>query len=486
MADSLVEKIINRLFPHEETALTVVRNRDGFLNRPDVQAALHYAGVNIFYGNSLNLRITFELELDEETRYLLFIQDEDFDVMPDIALRANVVTFQASKLFPHYHWETIRDRDYYTLKWLAAQKQIVYLTPERTALAVHEYDSSQTRVDDELQSQLAIWNDVVSKIDFQKPQKWASQLSDVMLRAIELDRWQEMIEPITSLNLSFQDFLRQSYNNVKSSTLGRNCPRVVKQILPFIVSHNVSKSALIVVDGMNLWQAKLLSNHIAGTIDNITTSFEACYSWLPSTTELSRQAIFRGDFPIETYNQNPNSEEKLWQDTLRKRGVKPIEAYYQFGGDIDAIPSLLKFVGYVTLSLDEMMHSAANYMYLYDDTRRWVEDGQLQGIAQRLLDAGFTVYITTDHGNIETQSKINLAQHDKIGANYSSRHITLHPSADTNLFARSYAGRVQQLTTTDRTFYPTDRDTFSREANVTHGGTHWLEVTIPFITIKKL
>lgn len=486
MADALVQKMITRLFPHEEKQLTVVRNRDGFLSRADVQEALQYARVSVFHGKSLDLRVVAETELDDTGRRILFIQDEDFEILPDIVRQAEVVSFQAKNMFQHYHWDTIKGRDYNTLKWLASQKQIVYLTPEQTSMAVHEYGSSQARVDDEMLTLLKDWSKLTRSVNYHRPQKWASTLADIMLRAIELDRWHEMIEPITTLNQSFQEFLKESYINISTSTLGHQCPRVVKQILPFIASHNTLRSALIVVDGMNLWQAKLLCNHIAGHTDNIEVKFEASYSWLPSTTELSRQAIFKGDYPSDNYVQNPSTEKNLWHDFWESKRVVPVDAFYQYSGDIESPQQHLKYLAYVTVELDKMMHAATNYMYLYDDTKRWVEDNLLLGIVQRLLDAGFTVYITTDHGNIEPGANVALAAHYKTGANWSGRHITLHESANKQIFTSEYAGRVTQVDASGRTFYPTDRDIFSREAHVTHGGTHWLEVIIPFITISKL
>lgn len=43
-------------------------------------------------------------------------------------------------------------------------------------------------------------------------------------------------------------------------------------------------------------------------VDNI------CYAWMPSITKLSRQALFRGDMPRDSYVQNPKNESKLWFD----------------------------------------------------------------------------------------------------------------------------------------------------------------------------
>lgn len=484
--DKLVDNIVNRLFTDEEKRLTVVLNRDGFLSRLDVQEALRYASVTIFHGKAIDLRVMVETDLNETTGRVLFIQDEEFEVLPDIAQRADIITFQARSLFSRFDWETIRKRNYYALRWLFEQKQIVCLTPERTALLLSEYDNSQARVDDELRQLLQAWNAIIAITDFHQPQKWASKLAYILLQAIKLDRWHAMIEPITAFNEQFQFFLRDSYTSVASATLGRNCPRNVTQVLPFIAKQDNAKSALIVVDGMNLWQAELVRSHMASNIKNIDTKFDASFSWLPSTTELSRQAIFRGARPLETYVQSPHNEQKLWNNFWNSKNLASYLYKYQYSGVVEQLPTTIKYFGYVTLDLDEKMHSATNYMYLYDDTHRWTEDGDLLCIIKDLLANGYVIYLTTDHGNIEPQSEVRLAQHEKTGASMSSRHITLHPSANQDFFARDHAGHVVQINSTSKTFYPTDREVFSRENHVTHGGTHWLEVIIPFITIRNL
>ncbi|MBQ9466673.1 MAG: PglZ domain-containing protein [Muribaculaceae bacterium] len=485
MMDALTQNIVNRLFADGDKRLTIVINRDGFLSRTDVQNALRHAAVTVRHGKAIDLRVLVELHIDDDTGKTLFICDDEFDIMPDILPRATVMTFQARNLFPRYDWGTIRGRDYGSLRWLFEQKQIVYLTREQTSAMVHEYDNSQARVNDEAQRLLSQWSTVTAKVDFHKPQQWAPQVAAIMSRALELERWPMMRDAVEAFNRRFQDFVKESYAAVAGASLSTRCPRNVTQVLPFVARRQCDKAALVVIDGMNLWQAELLRSHLVVGLPQSMVCTEASFAWLPSTTELSRQAIFRGSRPIDTYNQNPRSEERLWNDFWLNRRLSPIQIYYQFDGDITGISPAWRRVAYVTGDLDEKMHSATDFMYLYDDTKRWVNDGRILNIAGQLLQAGFTVFITTDHGNIETQGEVTLSSDEKVGANWSSRHITLHPSADKSLFARDHNGKVTQADVHSRTFYPVDRRTFSRDSTVTHGGTHWLEVIIPFITISN-
>ena len=44
--------------------------------------------------------------------------------------------------------------------------------------------------------------------------------------------------------------------------MGAEYPRIVTQVLPFISKQADEKSALVVVDGMNYWQALLLTRSL--------------------------------------------------------------------------------------------------------------------------------------------------------------------------------------------------------------------------------
>ena len=65
-----------------------------------------------------------------------------------------------------------------------------------------------------------------------------------------------------------------------------------------------------------------------------------------------------------------------------------------------------------------------------------------------------------------------------------SSYITLSEHADAAQFEQSYFGHIQKLFDDERTYYAVDREIFSSQTDVvTHGGSHFLEVIIPFFTI---
>ena len=481
--NKLITDIAAKLFDISENRLVVVFDNDGFLLRQDVRYALgHVSGRNIVSGNSLDLRLLRELDLQQNIdQYFLFVATEDFIPLDDIIAEADIIRFSIARFFPRYRWTQIHDLSLSKLETVYSSPEQVNVASLRATTSV--LDVVESTCHSETNEIISDWDKHSEKPNFIKPADWINKTAGLLLSAIELNCWEQMQTGIDEVNSQFQKFLKEKFINIVTSTCSSAAPRIVTHVLPFITKQNKAKSALIVVDGMNYWQALLLGREVEHRC-NVKLSYDCIYSWLPSVTELSRQAIFRGAKPVDTYPQNPQNEKRLWDEFWKKKNLPSYQRFYQHSGSID-LESAVTTVGYVADDLDEMMHSAKNYKYLYDSTKRWVEEDTLIQNIQYLLDKGFTVYITTDHGNIETKPYKRIAASDKIGANISLRHVVLHSVAEKSLFEQQHEGHFMQIDNQSRTYYPVDREAFNSEPCVTHGGTHWLEVLIPFITVNK-
>lgn len=486
MSKKLITDIIDKLFGNGRKSTVVVLNRDGFLGRDDVVMALQYAQVKFVKGNSLDLRVQWETEWKHDhSKKSLFLMQDEFEILEDIQQEIEFFSFQIRSMFRFYHWDTIKNESLSVLDWLYSQPQRVPLDEIKTRNIVSEYGYSVNRMDEAMLEVKSNWGKLMAKPNFNRPSDWMSQVSRLLLKALELERWHEMQELINATNNLFQDFLKKRYINVVSSTCSKEAPRIVNHILPFINKQENEKSALIVVDGMNYWQSIMLGNSLEEHFQ-VRLKYESIFSWLPSITELSRQAIFKASRPTDMYTQNPQSEEKLWRHYWETKRLPSFQQFYQHSGVLDIENSVTR-LAYVLTDLDEKMHASDNFYYLFDSTKRWVEDELFLGNIQKLLNLSFKIYITTDHGNIETVPYKRLAGSDKLGANnISYRHITLPEEADKALFEAEYAGHLLQIDETGRTYYAIGQEALSnKNSGVTHGGTHWLEVLIPFITVTK-
>jgi hypothetical protein len=283
----------------------------------------------------------------------------------------------------------------------------------------------------------------------------------------------------------FQEHLEKNYKHIKNSNPVKK-PQVVSKILDFIdFNYKQDRIALIVVDGLSFWQYVLIASRLPGKKHEGIT-----YSWIPSITQLSRQAIFRGDSPRVVYSQNPKNESKLWKDYWKSKKVNDFEIEYQHDKiDLKNIDTI-KRLGIVYKDLDDYMHSSKDYEDLLKLTENWFKRSGIQNTIQILLNKGFKVLITSDHGNIQAKGWRGLSGKEKLGTNKSGsrseRHIEYSEKWLKEEFINNNPDLLDSIVQEEQAIYFKDELSFSRrEELVTHGGAHFLEVVIPFIEITN-
>lgn len=485
---SLISDIKQSILAVSDKRLFIVENRDGFIvNHKEALESEYGLNCRIFFGTSLDLRLVrdYEMVRDKESNFI-FVPTEDFEILDDVAENCERVTINVQRFLSRYHWNTIKNLSLPELEWLYSQKQFVTLDAITTANKVCEYQRSPDYRKNAINELLKEWERLTAKIDFRKASNWMPALSRIMVSALALESWSKFGDKIQELNEKFQVFLSEQYKAIQYSGVSPLRPKIVSHFASFIARQDDNgKYALIVIDGMNFWQAIILANALEDSSRNLSIKYQASMAWLPSVTELSRQAIFRGDIPAITYSQNPHDEQKLWEYFWKNKHVPNPGIYYQYGGELTPNFNSIR-VGYVNTDLDDMMHGAMSYLYLYEDTMRWVKESTIIEDIIKLAENGFKIYLTSDHGNIETMPYKAIAQVDKAGAVSDRRYITISEHAESGRFENSYEGHVHKLFDDDRTYYAIDREIFStQEGVVTHGGSHFLEVIIPFFTITK-
>ena len=128
--------------------------------------------------------------------------------------------------------------------------------------------------------------------------------------------------------------------------------------------------------------------------------------------------------PILDYIQNPQNESKLWFNYWTKQHVPEYKIHYEHNGTTDA-PERYSRYGYVTTSLDSQMHGCQDLKDLHDLTANRLQDIVAEII--KLHDAGFTLYITADHGNVysHTWRALNAQEKTMLYTNESrgGRHL---------------------------------------------------------------
>ena len=147
-------------------------------------------------------------------------------------------------------------------------------------------------------------------------------------------------------------------------------------------------------------------------------------------------------------------------------------------------------MGIVYKDLDDYIHSSKDYKDLIKLTENWIERSEIHKTVKTLLNQGFNVFISSDHGNIEAKGWRGLTGKEKLGTNKSGsrseRHIEYSEEWLKEEFVKSNPQILDSITQESRVIYFKNNLSFSkRDKLVSHGGTHFLEVAIPFISITN-
>jgi len=482
--NTLVENIVSDFKSHQANVL-LVEDNCRFLYRADVALVLKTHGIDVVQGTAIQRRIQFELR--EKDAVLVLLKQDNSNYLEDIKRKSTSIEFHLNKYLNGYHIPSVINLDIQVLDGLFAVKQLVVLSKKDTKLVVE-------KIKNELAAKPAIGFDLAEFIAALNSQLNASDknwsvicrmISNGILKTIGTVHFNELLSHVNRANNLFQESLKLSYQQTKNSSFVKK-PKIVSKILDYLnFNLGEEKLALIVVDGLAFWQYELLKDHLQGNANE-----EVIYSWIPSITQLSRQAIFRGDSPLTEYRQGPVTEEKLWKNYWKAKGVNDFEIKYCHENiEISNLETITKYA-IVFKDLDEKMHSSTDYNDLFKLTENWIERSKIAFVINELQQAGFRVFLTSDHGNIQSKGWRGLHGREKLGTNKSGsrseRHIEYTDQWLSDEFMTNNPELKDDVVMEDQAIYFKSDLSFSRkETLVSHGGAHLLEVLIPFIEIKN-
>lgn len=485
MVKGLIEHIANDL-RHQDYDVFLTENNDGFLYREDVQNALHVAGIDVVNGSKINQRIQFELK--DEGAILVLLCKDNSAYLEDIEKRARVNEFSLNNYFNGYHIPSIVNLELELLDKLFAQKQFVRLNRAETLKLIEKIESQEISFPSKPIFDLDLFNETILKLTNEETVNWAvvcRTISKGLVETIDTPEFDPFIATVNKVNVMFQDYIQHSFQQTKNSSAVKK-PQIVSKILDHLSFNYLhEKIALIVVDGLAYWQYELLNKILPpNRKENVISS------WLPSITQLSRQAIFRGGAPEKDYRQGPVSENKLWKEYWKSKNVSSHKIRYCHNTvNFDNLRDITKFAIVLT-DLDERMHNSTDYKDLLHFTQRWIEESGIVEKVEKLQEAGFTIFLTTDHGNIQAKGWRGLKGREKLGTNKSGsrsqRHLEYSDRWLKDEFIDNNPDLKDSITEQEGAIYFNSDLSFStNDKLVTHGGAHILEVLIPFIEIKN-
>ena len=483
MENSLIKHIIKALLAYKAPVL-IIENNDGFLFRTDVIEEFERNNINVSIGSNLSQRVAFELRDNSKTLFL--INKDNRQYLEDIASIANHSEFFLSQYLSEYHIPSVKDLSLSILDKLFEKKQLFSLSKSETIKEIEKVSSVsesknpkfdiggfKERINEGLATGNIDWHVI------------ATLFGEAISQCIGSDQFELILELIKQANEKFQEHIQTKYAQIKNSNPIKK-PQIVSKILDYIdFNYKQDSIALIVIDGLSFWQYALIKNRLSGNKKE-----EITFSWIPSITQLSRQAIFKGSSPLESYKQNPTNESKLWKNYWKSKNFNDFEILYQHDTINISSTDGIKRIGLVYKDLDDYMHSSKDYNDLLKLTENWFERSKIQKTIHELLAQGFRVIITSDHGNIQAKGWRGLNGKEKLGTNKSGsrseRHIEYSEKRLKDEFLANNPELLGSIVQEEQAIYFKDELSFSRRDDlVTHGGAHFLEVVIPFIEITN-
>jgi len=194
-------------------------------------------------------------------------------------------------------------------------------------------------------------------------------------------------------------------------------PPVMLHHVPRFLSRHINgakkhKVAFVLVDGLALDQWIVIRKEIARQRANYRFRESAVFAWIPTITSVSRQAAFAGKPPIYFPNSiyTTDKESALWTQFWVDQGMMQQEVAYAKGlgtGTLKNVEEIFtrpktRVVGLVVDKVDKIMHGMElGAAGMHNQVRQWAAGPFLAQLFDLLLENGFRVYLSSDHGNIE-------------------------------------------------------------------------------------
>lgn len=366
---------------------------------------------------------------------------------------------------------------------------------------------------DDLYNQISRLMEIVTKeipsIDSRYPAwisyeyKWA-KLSSLVHSSNNADYHARLIEIGNRINASFYLWLEKNYASLIYM------PPVQPAMLHHLIRHIArsmedspqKRAALIVVDGLSLDQWLSIRPILEKQSTNVMLRESAAFAWIPTLTSVSRQAIFSGKPPhyFPSSINSTNNEEKLWRQFWEDQGLSRFDIAYQRGlGDGDASliiesilhPNQTKVVGLVVDKVDKIMHGMQlGAAGMHNQIEQWCQGGFLSTLIDRLLNFGFDVWLTSDHGNVQCSGKGRPLE--GVIAETRGERVRVYPTMELREHvAQDYPfAQKWQSVGLPAEYYPlltSGYDAFinPEESIVGHGGATMEEVIVPLIKIER-
>ncbi len=307
------------------------------------------------------------------------------------------------------------------------------------------------------------------------------------------------------LDQAFLTWLQRSYSLLGSRKLP--IPHHLHHIPTYIAhrrrQHNPPPPlALLIVDGLSLADWQIIGPIWRSRHPEWHTQERLILAQVPTITAISRQALVSGLRPAhlgDTLTHN-RIEPRQWTTFWSQEGLDASACLYTRLATTQQEPApeldsaRLQAICLVTNAVDDLVHRAGlGTADMQASLKLWLkrESPRLEAVIERLLERGFSLYLTSDHGHTEAQGMgqpsegILVETRSKRARVYRDKRIA---EAIQEGFSETILWGEDGLLPPDRwSLMPLGRKAFAQFNTmvVTHGGVTIDEVVVPLIEISR-
>lgn len=262
-----------------------------------------------------------------------------------------------------------------------------------------------------------------------------------------------------------------------------------------------TKVALLVFDGLAFDQWVQIRERLIASTKRFAFDEGTSFAWLPTVTSVSRQAMFSGMRPREFEDSidRTDKEEFFWKAFWQNDGnVKANKVMYRRAlhelAQLDALDAEIverqpDVLGFVVDEVDDRLHKERSKKDVAMWIGNWLATGFVDRLFSMLLDKGYHIYLTADHGNVEStgigrpnQGVIAETRGERVRV-YRSEALLADSAA---MYPNTVRLNIAALPGNFMPLFAGGRTAFVPEGErvVVHGGVSVEELIVPFVKVS--
>lgn len=463
-------------------------DEDGLEEKTGYSAFFAAQGFRIVkYENDLIYRSGIEDMVREGQQKILMIARPGVYIPYDVQKTFRTTKLGLAKLFPKLNVLAVKDA-------ADLNYNLLVLAYKRNFSDLSTYKATESFISDS----------VLGKENVQRYVKvLCKELEEDASKALSYRDWFDVAEKKASIHIfaeqygisvdvedicyPFVDYVLKNYGKL-STEMVEDTPVLVSRAMDYMHDHS-KKFVIIVMDGMSEFDWKILSRSFGGIKYDVSHAM----AMIPTVTSISRQCLLSNKFPRELEDPwSQSKEKKEFTECAKRMGYSDAQIGYDRGYEAD-FGAAVSCAAVIINDVDDIVHGQMQGRTgMYSSISLLMRQGKLVGTVRRMLQRGFDVYISADHGNVPCIGMGKLMKSGVETETKSHRMVVLKDFADKSAILEKYPGIIEYPG-----YYLDKRFTYlicgnggsfdaKGEQVMNHGGITIDEVIVPFIMIRAV